>query len=120
MTKQLKIYAAIGLITLLTATPLLAGEPLNEPIKPIPATVDVDPTLVALGRKLFHDTRLSKDDSISCASCHDLANGGVDHVKVSTGIGGKQGDINSPTVYNTGLLFRLFWDGRAETLEASV
>ncbi|MBL4850809.1 MAG: cytochrome B6 [Gammaproteobacteria bacterium] len=120
MTKQLKIYAAIGLITLLTATPLLAGEPLNEPIKPIPATVDVDPTLVALGRKLFHDTRLSKDDSISCASCHDLANGGVDHVKVSTGIGGKQGDINSPTVYNTGLLFRLFWDGRAETLEAQV
>ncbi len=120
MTRQLKLCAAIGLTAVLTVMPVLAGKPLNEPIKPIPATIDVDPKKVALGRKLFHDNRLSKDNTVSCASCHDLANGGVDHVKVSTGVEGKQGHINSPTVYNTAFLFRLFWDGRAENLEEQV
>jgi len=120
MIKQLKIYTAIGFITILTATSSLAGKLLNEPIKPVPTTIDVDPKKVALGKKLFHDSRLSKDDTISCANCHDLTNGGVDHAKVSTGIKGKQGHINTPTVYNTAFLFRLFWDGRAENLEEQV
>jgi len=119
MTK-LKICATIGLTVILTATPLFAGKPLNEPIKPIPATVDIDPKIITLGRKLFHDVRLSKGETVSCASCHDLTHGGVDGAKVSTGINGKQGVINSPTVYNTGYLFRLFWDGRAESLEDQV
>ncbi|MBL1293615.1 MAG: cytochrome-c peroxidase [Thiotrichales bacterium] len=120
MTRQLKLCAAIGLTAILTATPLLAGKPLSEPIKPIPATVDVDPKKVSLGRMLFHDVRLSKGETVSCSSCHDLTHGGDDGVQVSTGIDGKQGHINSPTVYNTGFLFRLFWDGRAESLEDQV
>ncbi len=121
MTRPLKLYIALSLSVILTTTPLLAGKPLNEPIKPIPATIDVDPKKVALGRKLFHDTRLSKDDTVSCASCHDLSTGGADHSQqVSIGIQGRHGIINTPTVYNTAFLFRLFWDGRAENLEDQI
>ena len=91
-----------------------------EPIRPIPAAVDVDPAKAALGRSLFHDTKLSRDDTIACASCHDLKSGGDDGRVVSVGIEGKQGAINSPTVFNVGLNFKQFWDGRAGTLEQQV
>ncbi len=92
----------------------------EEPIKAIPETVDVDPAKVALGRALFHEPLLSKDGSISCASCHDLREGGDDGRRVSIGIEGKLGVINAPTVFNAGLNFKQFWDGRAKTLEAQV
>lgn len=94
-----------------------AGARAQEPIKPIPEQVDVDPAKVELGRTLFHDTRLSKDGSISCASCHDLASGGDDGRRVSIGVDGKPGMINSPTVFNAGFNFKQFWDGRSDTLE---
>ena len=92
----------------------------TEPIKPIPDAVDVDARKAALGRALFHDPRLSRDDTVSCASCHDLAAGGDDGRKVSVGIAGQPGLINSPTVFNTVLNFTQFWDGRANTLEQQV
>ena len=92
----------------------------TEPIKPIPDAVDVDARKAALGRALFHDPRLSRDDTVSCASCHDLAAGGDDGRKVSVGIARQPGLINSPTVFNTGLNFTQFWDGRANTLEQQV
>ena len=121
--KELLRYAAgllFGLVAV-AAGIATAGEPLrNEPIKPIPLTVDVDEKKVALGRLLFHDPKLSKDNTISCASCHSLKTGGVDQQKISTGILGRKGNINAPTVFNSGLLFRQFWDGRAETLEEQV
>ena len=91
-----------------------------EPIRPIPSKTDVDPEKAALGRLLFHDTRLSHDDAVACASCHDLATGGDDGKRVSTGIEGREGVINSPTVYNVGLNFKQFWDGRADTLEDQI
>lgn len=91
-----------------------------EPIKPIPAAAGVDPAKAALGRDLFHEPRLSRDDTISCASCHDLASGGDDGRKVSVGIEGERGAINSPTVFNASLNFKQFWDGRATTLEQQV
>ena len=91
-----------------------------EPIRAIPETVEVDAEKVALGRALFHETRLSRDDSISCASCHDLREGGDDGRRVSVGIEGKEGVINSPTVFNVGLNFKQFWDGRAGTLEEQI
>ena len=94
-----------------------AGAGAQEPIKPIPEQVDVDPGKVELGRALFHDTRLSKDGTISCASCHDLASGGDDGRRVSIGVDGKLGMINSPTVFNAGFNFKQFWDGRSDTLE---
>lgn len=73
---------------------------------------------VALGNKLYHDTRLSGDDTLSCASCHDLAMGGTDQAVSSTGVNGQIGPINSPTVYNSAFNVKQFWDGRAEDLEA--
>ncbi len=87
-----------------------------EPITPIPQSVEVDEQKVELGKKLFFDTILSADNTISCASCHDLQNGGDDGLKFSFGIEGKEGDINSPTVYNAVYNFRQFWNGRAKNL----
>ena len=96
----------------------LPGE--REPLKPIPEAVDVDPGKVALGRALFHDPRLSKDNTTACVSCHDLVNGGDDGRRVSVGIEGREGPINAPTVFNAGLNFRQFWDGRARNLEQQI
>ncbi len=87
-----------------------------EPITPIPQSVEVDEKKSALGKLLFFDTILSVDDTISCASCHDLNNGGDDGLKFSFGINAQEGDINSPTVYNAVYNFRQFWNGRAKNL----
>lgn len=91
-----------------------------EPITPIPHDMELDARKVALGRRLFHEPRLSHDDTISCAHCHNLANGGMDGLPRSTGIAGKQGRVNTPTAFNSGFNFRLFWDGRAATLEDQI
>ena len=89
----------------------------SSPIKPIPHTILVDQKKAELGKKLFFDPMLSKDGSISCATCHDLKNGGDDGLKFSFGINGQQGNINAPTVYNAVFNFRQFWDGRAKDLK---
>ena len=89
----------------------------TEPIDPIPETVEVNAKKAALGKKLFFDTLLSKDNTISCASCHILQDGGDDNQRVSFGIEGQQGPINAPTVYNSVFNFRQFWDGRAADLQ---
>ena len=101
------------------AVSLATGAGAAEPIKPIPV-IEVNTEKAALGRALFHDPRLSRDDTISCASCHDLAAGGDDGRKVSIGIEGQPGVINSPTVFNAVLNFKQFWDGRAGTLEQQI
>jgi len=84
----------------------------DTPIQPILTSGDLDPAKIALGEMLFHESRLSANDSVSCASCHDLARGGVDRLVSSVGINGGLGNINSPTVFNTGLNIAQFWDGR--------
>jgi cytochrome c peroxidase len=89
-------------------------------LQPLPPVPEVDAAQVALGDRLFHDGRLSKDNTISCASCHDLAKGGTDRAQFSTGVGGAQGNINAPTVYNSGLQIAQFWDGRAADLQEQV
>lgn len=88
----------------------------NEPIQPIGKVSGIDSTKAELGRILFHDTRLSADNTISCASCHELTTAGVDNEPVSDGVGGKEGGINAPTVFNSVFNFVQFWDGRAATL----
>jgi cytochrome c peroxidase len=88
-----------------------------QPILPLTAIADLDPRRVALGKKLFHDARLSADFSVTCASCHNLAKGGVDGRQFSVGIEGKVGGINAPTVFNSAFSLAQFWDGRAATLE---
>ena len=89
-------------------------------IRPIPEVSKVDMKKVRLGKKLFFDPRLSENGTVSCATCHDLNHGGDDGLKVSTGINGKQGSINAPTVYNAVFNFRQFWDGRAKDLKEQV
>jgi cytochrome c peroxidase len=90
----------------------------EEPTNPITAEK------VALGRMLYFDTRLSKNHDLSCASCHDLEQFGIDvrqteGVRNATSLGhrGQRGDRNAPTVYNAGLHLAQFWDGRERDLE---
>jgi cytochrome c peroxidase len=72
---------------------------------------------VSLGRMLYYDARLSKDNDVSCSSCHDLDSYGVDHQKTSTGHKKQLGGRNAPTVYNAAGFFVQFWDGRKPTIE---
>ncbi len=73
---------------------------------------------VSLGRMLYFDPRLSRSQTISCNSCHDLEKYGVDGLPTSPGFKGQLGDRNSPTVYNAAAHFVQFWDGRAPDVEA--
>ena len=93
----------------------------TAPITPLPDSIaNLDQKKVSLGKLLFHDTSLSQDDTIACASCHILERGGVDGKKFSIGIRGQLSMVNAPTVYNSGFNFRQFWDGRARTLTEQV
>lgn len=83
---------------------------------PRPKNNDSD-EMIALGQRLFFDQRLSSTGTVSCASCHDIPKGGDDGQAVSTGINGLKGDRNAPSVLNAVFLKRLFWDGRARSLE---
>ncbi|WP_428737775.1 cytochrome-c peroxidase [Sulfurimonas sp.] len=89
----------------------------QELITPIPDKLDVNRDKVTLGKQLYFDTRLSKDNSLNCASCHQLENGGDDNMRVSIGIDGREGTINAPTVYNATFNYYQFWNGRAKTLQ---
>ena len=84
----------------------------------MPGAESDTPERIALGKKLFFETRLSINDSQSCASCHRLDDGfaGVDNLTTSPGAEGQLGTRNSPTVLNAGWQTSQFWDGRAEDL----
>lgn len=107
-------------VAVVLMAPLEMPATTNEPITPLPLTIALDSRKVDLGRALFSDPRLSDDGSIACAHCHDLSTGGGDHLSRSRGIGGQEGAVNAPTVFNSGFNFRQFLDGRAETLESQV
>jgi cytochrome c peroxidase len=92
----------------------------DEPIQPIVALTNLDPRKVELGRKLFHEPRLSHNNQVACANCHNLDTGGTDRQARSVGIDGALGVINAPTVFNSGLNFSQFWDGRASSLEKQI
>jgi cytochrome c peroxidase len=116
LSKALLEKCVCAAFALATAGPLSAQLG-DEPIKPLPLKLNLDGRKVALGKSLFHDKRLSKDNSLACAGCHDLAKGGVDGLQFALGVGGQVGPINVPTVLNSGFNFRQFWNGRAESLE---
>lgn len=88
----------------------------DGPIQPIPNIKTIDPEWVALGKDLFISPLLSKDGSVSCASCHDLSGGGDDGLAVSVGVGKALGHRNAPSVLNAVFNFRQFWDGRSHDL----
>lgn len=102
------------------------SKPESEPIQPIPSQqemleemeVEFHPERAHLGELLFHDTRLSTDNTISCASCHDLRYGGIDRAPTAMGIRGQRGPANTPTVFNSVFNIAQFWDGRAADLVA--
>ena len=94
----------------------LEGERAGEPVRPIIPSQDIDERKAELGFALFHDPRLSVDNTVSCASCHALETGGVDNRQYSLGVEGRLGGVNAPTVYNAVYNFVQFWDGRAKTL----
>ena len=71
----------------------------------------------ALGRQLFFDPRLSADDTISCATCHDPTAAWANHNRVDSGIRGQQGSRNSGTILDAAYMDFQFWDGRARSLE---
>jgi cytochrome c peroxidase len=107
---------------MLMAFPLVPAGPQGSSLLGLPAVVPPEdnpttPAKVALGRKLFFDKRLSKDNSIACATCHDPSYGFADPHAVSIGVKGRHGERNSPTVLNIAFVSPLMWDGRATTLE---
>ena len=83
----------------------------------VPETNPITAEKVALGRLLYFDKRLSKDDTVSCATCHDPAHAWAEPRKTSTGVGGKVGERNAPTVINRLFSKEQFWDGRGADLE---
>lgn len=112
---SLRFYQSLFILTafLITSNSVYCG----EPITPLPLTVKVNDAKAKLGKTLFFDKRLSIDNSISCASCHELSNSyGTDLRPVSVGVKGQTGSRNSPTVFNSVFNFTQFWDGRAESL----
>ncbi|HAF16531.1 MAG TPA: hypothetical protein DCK93_13005 [Blastocatellia bacterium] len=85
--------------------------------KRIPRNNPLSTDKVALGRALYFDKRLSVNGTVSCATCHDPANAFTDHNAVALGASGKPGTRNAPTILNAMFSERLFWDGRAGSLE---
>jgi cytochrome c peroxidase len=84
---------------------------------PEPADNPTTPAKVELGKMLYFDPRFSSTGSVSCFSCHNVMEGGDDHMPTSIGVHGQKGGRNAPTVWNAAFHSAQFWDGRAATLE---
>lgn len=83
----------------------------------VPADNQMTPERVELGRKLYFDTRLGKDDTVSCATCHDVSRGFTDQRPTSEGFENQLGQRNAPTSMNAMFYEELFLDGRVPSLE---
>ena len=101
------------------ATGLAAEAHAADAVQPLPDEVAeaLSPQKIELGDKLYHDKRLSGDDTLACAGCHDLAKGGTDNAQFSTGVRDQLGGINAPTTFNAVFAVLQFWDGRAKDLQ---
>lgn len=97
--------------------PIQITAPLGLPAVPTAAGVPETAEAIALGRDLFYEKKLSMDDTLACASCHNPNFGFTDGQKHSTGVGGKTGVRNAPTLLNAAYVQDQFWDGRAHSLE---
>jgi cytochrome c peroxidase len=92
----------------------------EEPITPIPEPPPIDPGKVKLGERLFGDPRLSRDNSRSCSSCHDLSTNGASMKRQDVGPDGSSLPFNTPTIFNATLNFRLGWEGKLRTIQSDV
>lgn len=84
---------------------------------PAPADNPTTADKVELGKMLYFDPRLSATGTVSCFSCHNVMEGGDDHMTTSAGVHGLKGGRNAPTVWNAAFHSVQFWDGRAPSLE---
>ncbi|SJM96380.1 Cytochrome c551 peroxidase [Crenothrix polyspora] len=117
MTKnQLTTYLWISTGLLLCHA--LAAEPLEEPLAPLPLTNTENPGKVALGKRLFHDNRLSNQHTRSCATCHPLDSGAMDGKQRAESADGVAVLRNTPSLFNVGFNYFYNWDGVVTTLEA--
>jgi cytochrome c peroxidase len=100
-----------------TGKTIVITAPLGLP--PVPVPRDNPPTAetIALGRRLYYDTALSADNTVSCATCHNPSMGFTDAKPVSNGVQNKTGTRSAPTVINSAYSELQFWDGRAPSLE---
>jgi len=95
-----------------------SSPPLGLPPVPVPEDNPQTPEKVALGDKLFHDTRFSSTGEVSCATCHAADKAFTDSpLRTSEGIKKLTGTRNAPTVLNSAYMKTLFWDGRSPDLE---
>lgn len=107
------------LVLSLGGTGVALGQALvNEPVRALPLKPVGDPARIALGQRLFNDVRFSRDSTVSCAGCHQLARGGADGKPVGPGPDGKPGLYNTLTVYNSSFNYRQTWTGRHSGVEA--
>jgi cytochrome c peroxidase len=106
-----------------TAKAFPAGKPITIPtplgLPPVPIPADNPPTAetIALGRKLFQEKLFSRDNSISCSTCHDPKTGFADSSQFSLGFKKQVGGRHSMTLLNAAYHLTQFWDGRALSLE---
>ncbi|WP_297441610.1 cytochrome c peroxidase [Sulfurimonas sp.] len=120
MIKKLTI-ATLVLATFFTSVG--ANEDMSQWLRPQtapqPANNKLTPERIELGKLLYFDTRLSKNDKISCATCHSPSHGWTDEVPAAKAVGfeGRVGPRNSPVVLNSAYQRHQFWDGRAKSLE---
>lgn len=116
---QVCLTAAVWVLATLTAA--AQHIPLGlDAYRPAPADNPLTAESIEAGRRLFFDRRLSRDESMSCASCHDPAAAFTDGRPTAIGVNGRIGPRNSPTLINLAYGTRLFWDGRLLTLEQQV
>jgi cytochrome c peroxidase len=107
------------------ASPVAAQSPTpevpagQEPITPVPAPRAQDPQRLSLGERLFSDRRLSHGDTHSCLSCHDIGSNGASANAHDTPEG-QPAALNTPTVFNASLSFRLNWEGNIRSLEEGI
>jgi cytochrome c peroxidase len=113
----LALVCLVSAVPAAAQSPTLQGPPGREPITPIPAMPAQDPRRVALGERLFSDRRLSHDNTRSCWSCHDTRTNGASANARDVTPEGQPLALNTPTLFNAALNFRLNWGGTFRSLE---
>ncbi|MEX0937265.1 MAG: cytochrome c peroxidase [Pirellulales bacterium] len=115
-------FIIIALAALVARSPLAADEyqlaiPVGLDKMRLPSDNPLTEAKIELGKQLYFDTRLSGDNTVSCASCHDPAKGWSNGERFATGVRDQVGGRSAPTIINAGYQYFQFWDGRAQHVE---
>lgn len=124
--RRIGAWMGLGLLAVLLLGGALAqgparpprGADVQDPFSPLPAAAPTDPARLALGERLFHDTRLSGNGTRACSSCHDMRSNGASGGRRDLSPDGQELFLNTLTVFNATLNFRLNWEGGHRSLEA--